>query len=158
MSIIMDIISVIGSGVSISGITLKDLIKKNPNEVENERYIKFLEPKKVLTTPLDEEIIYAVIKSLEEIKKETENVRLKCNDESVSLVLLNLVLTMSEQLMSLHKISNSADANVKMYKKLQKIRIKFAQALAMLCSAYDIDITRSELSKFILDVGYKPRN
>ncbi|EAN2044041.1 hypothetical protein D9N54_25165 [Salmonella enterica] len=157
MSIIMDIISVIGSGVSISGITLKDLIKKNPNKVEIERYIKFLEPKKVLTTPLDEEIIYAVIKSLEEIKKETENVRLKCNDESVSLVLLNLVLTMSEELMSLHKISNSADANVKMYKNLQKIRIKFAQALAMLCSAYDIDITRSELSKFILDVGYKPR-
>lgn len=28
MSIIMDIISVVGSGVSISGITLKDLIKK----------------------------------------------------------------------------------------------------------------------------------
>ncbi|EJI8477109.1 hypothetical protein NES35_004660, partial [Salmonella enterica] len=127
-------------------------------KVEIERYIKFLEPKKVLTAPLDEEIIYAVIKSLEEIKKETENVRLKCNDESVSLVLLNLVLTMSEELMSLHKISNSADANVKMYKNLQKIRIKFAQALAMLCSAYDIDITRSELSKFILDVGYKPRS
>lgn len=157
MSIIMDIISVIGSGVSISGITLKDLIKKNPNKVEIERYIKFLEPKRVLTAPLDEEIIYAVINSLQEIKKETESVRLKCNDESVSLVLLNLVLTISEELMSLHKISNSADANVKMYKNLQKIRIKFAQALAMLCSAYDIDITRSELSKFILDVGYKPR-
>ena len=75
MSIIMDIISVIGSGVSISGITLKDLIKKNPNKVEIERYIKFLEPKKVLTAPLDEEIIYAVIKSLEEIKKETENLK-----------------------------------------------------------------------------------
>ena len=54
MSIIMDIISVIGSGVSISGITLKDLVKKNPNKVEIERYIKFLEPKKVLTAPLDE--------------------------------------------------------------------------------------------------------
>lgn len=114
MSIIMDIISVVGSGVSISGITLKDLIKKNPNKIEIERYIKFLEPKKVLTSPFDDEILPAVIKSLEEIKKETEGFRLKCNDDSVSLVLLHLILIMSEELMNLYKLSSLSDGNVKM--------------------------------------------
>ncbi|RVT48770.1 hypothetical protein EMM73_02135 [Rheinheimera sediminis] len=158
MSFIVDVISVVGSSASISGVTLKDLLKGNPNKKEIESYIKYLEPKQVLTAPFHQEVLPAVIKSLEEIKVKTETLRINCNDEYISIVVLHLVLLLSEELMNLHKLQGStASDNKAMFKHLQRVRVKFAKAIGLLCTAYEIDISGSPLANFVIDLGYKPR-
>jgi hypothetical protein len=158
MSLIVDMISVVGSSVSISGVTLKDLLKGNTDKKQIEAYVKYLEPKQVLTAPFHQEILPAVIKSLEDIKKETESLRSTCNDDYISIVVLHLILLLSEELMNLHKLQGASAANSKaMFKHLQRIRVKFAKAIGLLCTAYKIDISGSTLANFVIDLGYNPR-
>ncbi|MGI2146972.1 hypothetical protein [Shewanella frigidimarina] len=158
MSLIIDVISVVGSSVSISGVTLKDLLKGNPDKKQIAAYIKYLEPKQVLTAPFHQEVLPAVINSLDEIKKETENLRNTCNDDYISIVVLHLILLLSEELMNLHKLQGASAADNKaMFKHLHRVRVKFAKAIGLLCTAYKIDISGSPLANFVIDLGYKPR-
>ncbi len=145
---------------SISGVTLKDLVSKvsKSDKKELEDYIEYLEMKKVLVAPFDQEVAQAVITSLEDIKKETEALRQRCDSDFVQHVLLDLVFILSKELMKLHKSKNSSD-QVQFFKCLQSVRTKFAKALALLCASYDIDASHkhSDLAKFILEHSYNPR-
>ncbi|KAA8596905.1 hypothetical protein F0Z19_4484 [Vibrio cyclitrophicus] len=145
---------------SISGVTLKDLLSNvtSSDKKELENYIGFLESKRVLVAPFDQEVTQAVIASLEDIKKETELVRLRCDSDCTQHILLDLVFILSKELMKLHKHQNSSN-EVIFYKCLQSVRVRFAKALALLCASYNIDASKkhSDLAKFILEQSYSPR-
>ena len=153
---IKDIISVIGSLASISGVSLKDIKQNNPNKNEIEKYIKYLEAKKVLTEPFENEVLCAVMRSFEEIKVNTEKLRVNISDNYLETILLNLILALSESLIVFHKLDLNPipKKKYKMYRELQKIRIKFANAIAILVSAYKIDLSNSRLSSFVLDLAF----
>ncbi|MBU3823449.1 MAG: hypothetical protein H9917_01315 [Candidatus Oceanisphaera merdipullorum] len=157
---IAEIISSIAIAVTISGVTLKDLISKSKaNKADIKAYIKFLEVKQVLNAPFEQEVLPAVIKSIEEIKQETEKLRVNINDDHASLILLHLVLKMSEELMVLHNLDyNDPKHNIKMYKSIQEVRSKFSKALVLLSAAFDIDLTKSNLLPIVLDMNFKPRS
>lgn len=79
MPLFIDIVSLVGSAASIAGVSLRDFLKK-PNLPSNDRQqiellILFLEGREVLFAGMDDETQKAVIRSLEEIKKEAEAVR-----------------------------------------------------------------------------------
>ncbi|MFW1406181.1 hypothetical protein ACEV85_23270, partial [Vibrio parahaemolyticus] len=145
---------------SISGVTLKDLVSKvsNSDKKELENFIAYLEAKRVLVAPFDQEVALAVVTSLEDIKKETEAVRQRCSSDFVQHVLLDLVFILSKALVKLHKQKNSSD-QVMFFKCLQSVRVKYAKALALLCASYDIDASQkhSDLAKFILEHSYSTR-
>lgn len=164
MSLFVDVISVAGVAITLSGVTIKDLVKssvKAQDKQEIGSFITFLEGRKILLAPMDDENIHAVIHSLEEIKIKTEELRSKCNDESIRTVLLRLVLTLSEELHKLHTLDYSTSkGKYNMYRSLQKIRLEFSKALAMFCAAFKIDPSQSHqrLSEFILNFAIRPRN
>lgn len=157
---IVEIIAGIATAVTISGVTLKDLVSKskaNKNDIED--YIKFLEGKQVLVAPFNQEVLPAVVKSIEMIKQETEKVRVQLKDEYTSLILLHLVLKMSEELMLLHNLDQGDPKHpMKMYKSIQEVRSKFSKALVLFSAAFNIDLSGSPLSSIILDMNFKPKS
>ena len=162
MSVFVDIISLIGSAASISGVSLKDFVRKPslpiPDKDAIATFMKFLEGRKVLFVGMDDEDQTAVIRSLEEIKKEAEALRLRCTDEHVQTVLLNLLLTMSTQLQKLHGIdSSSTQGKYRMYLALQSVRFELARVLALLCTAFAIEPQDARMKEFVLNFAVRPR-
>lgn len=157
MSLFLDIISFFGSVASISGISAKELSQKKTDLVELINYIQYLEAKNVLLAMFDDEVKTAVIKSIEEIKRETENLRIRCKDESVKTILLRLILVMSEELHRLHSIDTSTKHGThKMFLSLTRFRKEMARTLGFFCRAFDIDPSNSRLKDFILNFSIKP--
>ena len=130
----LEIIGGLASVASISGITAKELIPfiSDPDKKLFEKYFSYLEGKKVLIAPFDSEVSHAVIKSLESIKEKTEQLRLDIKSKQAQHLLLDLIHTLSQNLMLLYKHQNSID-EVLFYKSLQKVRVKFARVLSLLC-------------------------
>lgn len=162
MALFLDIVSLIGSAASISGVSLKDLITKraslSKDRQQIELFMRFLEGREVLFAGMDDEVQAAVIRSLEEIKREAEGLRLRCNDEHVQTILLSLLLTMSKHLQKLHGITGvSARENYQMYLTLQSTRFELARALALLCAGLDIEPSNPRMRKFVLDFAVRPR-
>ena len=162
MSLFIDIISLVGSAASIAGVSVKDFLAKvttgSPDKTEIEKYIRFLEGREVLFVGMDDEVQSAVIRSLEEIKRETEQLRLRCSDEEVRTILLTLLLTMSKELQRLHGICTaSAQGPYKMYLTLQRVRFELARILSLLCAAFQIDPQNARMRQFILNFAVKPR-
>lgn len=95
---------------------------------------------------------------MEEIKQETETLRINCSSETTKLVLLKLIVVLSEELMFFHKQNSNPD-DFRFFKSLQRVRVKFAKTLALLCSAYKIDLSKnnSDLATFVLEHAYRPR-
>lgn len=162
MSTFVEIISLVGSAASIAGVSLKDFLRKpflpitDKDEIQN--FIRFLEGRNVLFAGIDDEVQTAVIRSLEEIKKEVEELRLRCTDEHVSTVLLNLLLTMSKHLQKLHGIDSSqAKGKYQMYLALQSTRFELARALSLLCTAFKIEPKKPRMQEFVLNFAVRPR-
>ncbi|MBY7903496.1 hypothetical protein [Vibrio fluvialis] len=156
----LEIIGGVGSGASISGFSLKDLIAyvNGPDKNELETYFTFLEGRHVLVAPFDQEVTQAVIKSLESIKDETERCRLRLKSEMARYFLLELITTLSKQLMILYKYQDSNN-DFLFYKTLQVVRVKFASVLCMLCAAHKVDLSmkQTKLAKMVLEHAYRPR-
>ncbi|EOG7787767.1 hypothetical protein ACSW0U_001069 [Vibrio fluvialis] len=156
----LDIIGGIGSTASISGFSLKDLLPfvNDPDKRELERYFSFLEQRKVLVTPFDQEVTQAVIKSLESIKDKTEQCRLNLKSEMARHFLLELVTTLSKELMVLYKFQGASNQFL-FYKTLQVVRVKFARILCMLCAAHKVDLSTKQtaLARLVLEHAYRPR-
>lgn len=156
----MSIVGHISSFASITGITCKDIkagiFREDKNKIE--QYIIYLSSKRALTEPFENEVTFAVISSLEDIKKETERLRSECSESSVRDVLVGLIFYLSKELNTLHKNSGK-DEEVNFYLCLQRIRRKFARALAMFCHCYSLDLSGKyhEMASFIMDHGYNPR-
>ncbi len=162
MSLFVDIISLVGSTASIAGVSLKDFLRKPslpiPDKDEIKSFMKFLEGRKVLFAGMDDEDQTAVIRSLEEIKKEAEARRLRCADEHLQTVLLNLLLTMSTQLQKLHGIdSSSPQGKYRMYLALQSVRFELARVLSLLCAAFMIEPQNARMKEFVLNFAVRPR-
>lgn len=162
MTLFVDIVSVIGSLASISGVSLKDLLKtfkpSAPDGKEIANYIRFLEGRNVLFAPIDDEFHTAVIRSLEEIKRETEALRSKCEDTNVHTVLLDLLLKMSKHLKALHEIDSSTpQGKYTMYSALQSVRLDIARALALFCTAYKIVPRDQRMQEFVLNFALRTK-
>lgn len=162
MSFFIDLISLIGSAASITGVSIKDFLAKppaaGPDRTEIEKYIRFLEGREVLFAGMHEEVQTAVIRSLEQIKQKTEELRVNCTDEQVLTILLTLLLTMSRELQRLHGTdSASAQGKYSMYLALQGMRFEIARVLAVLCAAFKIDPLNPRMREFILNFAVRPR-
>ncbi|AXS81871.1 hypothetical protein [Marinobacter sp. Arc7-DN-1] len=156
---IAEIVTGLAAAASISGVTLKMLLSRSrASRVEVEKYIKFLAGKKVLTAPFEQEVLPAVIKSLENIKHETEAARLRIGDDLVDIVFLNLVLKLSEELMLLYEIDDSdPKRNMKLFRSIQEIRARFARAIALLSTAFKIDLAGSRLVPLVTDMNFRAK-
>jgi hypothetical protein len=156
----LEIIGGIGSAASISGFSLKDLVPfvNDPDKRELERYFSFLEQRMVLVAPFDQEVTQAVIKSLESIKDETEQCRLNLKSEMARHFLLELVTTLSKELMVLYKYQGNSN-DFLFYKTLQVVRVKFARVLCLLCAAHKVDLSvkQTALARMVLEHAYRPR-
>jgi hypothetical protein len=156
----LEIIGGISSVASISGFSLEDLLPlvTDPDKKELEKYFSFLENRQVLVAPFDQEVTSAVIRSLESIKDETEKCRINLKSEMARHFLLELITTLSKELMLLHKFQNSSN-DFLFYKTLQVVRIKFARVLCMLCAAHKVDLSikQTALAQMVLEHAYRPR-
>jgi hypothetical protein len=156
----IEIIGAIAAGSSALGVTVKDLIEHLSDTDKNliTDYFAFLEGRMVLVAPFNNEVTIAVIKSLEEIKAETDKVRLNLKSEFAQHVFLTLIVTLSKQLMELHRYNGKSN-DVLFYKTLQIVRSKFARGLALLCNAYKIDLSakQTELAQMVLNHAYQPK-
>lgn len=162
MSFFIDMVSLIGTAASIAGVSVKDFLARPPaanaDRTEIEKYIRFLEGREVLFAGIDDEVQTAVIRSLEQIKQKTEDLRVACADERVLTMLLALLLTMSKELQRLHGIDTStAPGKYSMYLALQGVRFEIARVLAVLCAAFKIDPQNPRMRKFILNFAVRPR-
>ncbi|KGG89845.1 MULTISPECIES: hypothetical protein [Comamonas] len=161
MGLFIDIVSLIGSTASIAGVSLRDFRKKQPppgDQKQVELFLRFLESREVLFAGMDDEVQAAVIRSLEEIKREAEAMRQRCQDEHVQTLLLNLLLTMSKQLQKQHGIdASTAQGQYSMYLALQSVRFELARVLAMLCGAFAIEPSNPRMKKFVLNFAVRPR-
>lgn len=156
----LEIIGGLASVASISGITAKELIPfiSDLDKKLFEKYFSYLEGKKVLTAPFDSEVSQAVIKSLESIKDKTEQLRLDIKSKQAQHLILDLIHTLSQNLMLLYKHQNSTD-EVLFYKSLQKVRVKFARVLSLLCFTYEVDLSnqQTDLARLVLEHAYRVR-
>lgn len=156
----LEIIGGIGSLASITGVTAKDLIRfiSDTDKKQFENYFLYLENKRVLVAPFDSEVPQAVIKSLESIKDETEQLRLNIKSKQAQHLILDLIYTLSQNLMLLYKHQDSKDG-VFFYKALQKTRVRFAKVLSLLCFTYRIDLSNQQtyLARLVLEHAYQVR-
>ncbi|HDZ8844649.1 hypothetical protein [Aeromonas dhakensis] len=156
----MEIVSAISGTLSIAGVSVKDLIKHVTNSDKQllEKYFEYLENRLVLVAPFDKEVSQAVIKSLESIKDETENLRGNINSDFSKHILLDLIHKLSTELMALYKYQGDRN-EVLFYKVLQSVRGKFARSLSLLCASYTIDLSlrQTALSNLVLQYAYKGR-
>lgn len=126
----------------------------NPERSEVERYIQFLEVRKVVYAQVDQELKAAVISSLEDIKDETERLRTGIKDRNVRKSMARLIEVISDELRDLwaydtyHRIGQ-----MKMFMSLQRFRTELARTLGMLCHAYEISPASTELQAFIVNMA-----
>lgn len=156
----LEIVGGLSNALSIAGFSIKDLISSisDPDKSELEKYFSFLEGRQVLVAPFDREVTCAVLTSLESIKDETERCRLALKSDMARHFLLELVTTLSRELMYLHKYQDSNNP-ILFYKTLQIVRTNFARVLCVLCAANQIDLSvkQTALARMVLEHAYRPK-
>ena len=162
MSMFLDIVTLVASAASLSGVSLRDLVPKGAtlsgDRQEIQNFMLFLEGRNVLFAGMEDEVRDAVITSLEEIKREAESLRIRCSDEHVQTLLLSLLLVMSKNLQKLHGTAGVAPREIyQMYLTLQSTRFELARTLALLCAGLNIEPRSERMKKFVLDFASRPR-
>jgi hypothetical protein len=148
----LSLLSLVGDIVSIGDAARR--LFQNPERIEVERYIRFLEPRKVLYAQIDQEIKGAVISSLEQIKHETEQLRVKIDDPATRKSISHLIHVISDELGNLWAYDTMhRNGQVKMFMSLQKFRTELARTLGILCHLYGISPTSTELQSFIVNMA-----
>lgn len=155
----LDLISLVGSMVSIAGVSVRDIFNKSDKDGVK-TYITYLERKRALYAEIDQENRDAVIKSIEEIKQETERLRAGSKDRALHKLLGNLVQVMAKVLDDLWSYDQSTrQGQMKMFLSLQKIRTEMARTLSILCEAYGIRPSSTELHALIVNMAtVRPHN
>ena len=164
MGLTLTILTGAAAVMSIAGVSIRDFFR-NTNKSQDKQavasYITYLGGKQVLFAPLDDEVQPAVIKSLEKIKDQTEQVRATIVDQAIQTVLLQVTLTLSKELQNLYRLDVTTDkGKYRMYLSLQRVRLDISKALAMLCVAFGIDpsLNNERFAEFILNFSIRPRN
>jgi hypothetical protein len=148
----LSLLSLVGDIVSI-GDAAKRLFQ-NPERVEVEKYIRFLELRKVLYAQFDQEIKVAVITSLEQIKHETEQLRVKIDDPTTRKSMSHMIHVISDELSNLWAYDTThRNGQIKMFMSLQRFRTELARTLGMLCHVYGISPTSTDLQSFIVNMA-----
>lgn len=148
----LGLLSLVGDIVSI-GDAAKRLFQ-NPERDEVEKYIRFLEPRKVIYAQIDQEIKGAVIASLEEIKNETEQLRVKIDDSTTRKSMSHLINVISDELSDLWAYDTiHRNGQIKMFMSLQRFRTELARTLGFLCHVYGISPASTELQRFIVNMA-----
>ncbi len=146
------LLALVGDIVTVGG-TFKKLLK-NPEKSYVEKYITLLETRRVLYAQFDEEIKGAVIKSIDNIKQETEILRSNITDTEIRKVLANLIKVMATEVDNLWAYDTlDRRGQYKMFMSIQRFRTVMAKALAILCRTYGIDPKSTELQSFIVNMA-----
>jgi len=146
------LLSLVGDIVTVGGALNKLL--NNPEKNDVEKFITFLELKRVLYAQFDQEIKNSVIKSIEEIKHETEILRVNVTDSRVKKSLGKLIKVMSNELDNLRAYDTlHRQGQIKMFMSIQRFRTEVAKNLAILCHAYGVDPKSTELQQFIVNMA-----
>lgn len=148
----LSLLSLTGDIVSIGDAARR--LFQNRERVDVERYLRFLEPKQVLYAQIDQEVKDAVISSIEQIKQETELLRIKIDDPSTRKVMTRLIHLISEELGNLWAYDTThRNGQMKMFMSLQRIRTELARTLGKLCHVYGISPASTELQRFIVNMA-----
>lgn len=148
----LSLLSLTGDIVSIGDAARR--LFHNQERVEVERYLRFLEPRKVLYAQIDQEIKGAVISSIEQIKHETEQLRMNIDDASTRKAMTHLIHVMSDELGNLLAYDTMhRNGQMKMFMSLQRFRTEIARTLGMLCHVYGISPSSTELQGFIVNMA-----
>ncbi|BFM12677.1 hypothetical protein R50072_28300 [Simiduia litorea] len=146
------LLALVGDIVAVGG-AFKSLAK-NPEKANVEQFITFLETRRVLFAQFDQEIKHAVIKSIEEIKLRTEDIRSTTSDTEVRKILARLIKVMAAELDNLWAYDTlDRRGQQKMFMSIQRFRTELAKTLAILCHTYGIDPASSELQQFIINMA-----
>ena len=155
------LLALVGDIVAVGG-AINKLNKKanNPERDEVEKYIVFLEPRRVLYAQFDQELKHPVIQSISEIKQETESLRTKVSDNEVRKFLGKLIKVMQSELDNLWAYeATHREGQKKMFMAIQRFRTEMALNLAKLCYVYDLDPKSTELQLFIVNMAtVRPTN
>jgi hypothetical protein len=146
------LLALVGDIVTVGG-AFKRLMN-NPEKVDVEQYITFLENRRVIYAQFDQEIKQAVIKSIEEIKLRTENLRATNSDAEIRKSLAHLIKVMANELDNLWAYDTvDRRGQKKMFMSIQRFRTELAKTLAILCREYGVDPASSELQQFIVNMA-----
>jgi hypothetical protein len=148
----VSLLALVGDIVAVGG-AVRQLVA-SPEKREVEQYITFLETRRVLYAQFDQEIKHAVIKSIEEIKSQTETLRSKTSDIEIRKTLGRLIKVMATELDNLWAYDTlDRRGQQKMFMSIQRFRTELAKNLAILCRVYGIDPASSELQQFIVNMA-----
>lgn len=146
------LLALVGDIVTVGGAFKR--LATNPEKSDVTQYIIFLETRRVLYAQFDQEIKHAVIKSIEEIKLKTENLRSSTGDTEIRKVLARLIKVIATELDNLWAYDTiDRRGQKKMFMSIQRFRTELAKTLAILCREYGIDPASSELQQFIVNMA-----
>lgn len=151
LSLVGDILTVGGALVGLS---------KSPERDVVEKYITFLETRRVLYAEFDQELRDPVIRSIEDIKGKTEQLRTEVSNAEMRRHLSKLIKVMQQELSNLWAYETThREGQKKMFMAIQRFRTEMAKCLAILCYGYSIDPSSTELQRFIVNMAtVRPSN
>jgi len=152
------LLALVGDILTVGGAFKK--LFNNPERHEVEQYILFLEQRRVLYAQFDQELKQPVIKSISEIKIETERLRTKVKDTEIRKSLAKLIKVMQNELDNLWAYeATHREGQKKMFMSIQRFRTEMAKNLAILCYSYGIDPQSTELQQLIVNMAtVRPTN
>ncbi|MCU7877263.1 MAG: hypothetical protein KZQ84_10770 [Candidatus Thiodiazotropha sp. (ex Lucinoma borealis)] len=155
---ITTLLSLVGDILTVGGAFKK--LFNNPERQEIEKYILFLEQRRVLFAQFDQELKQPVIQSISEIKQETEKLRTNVTDNEIRKLLAKLIRVMQNELDNLWAYeSTHREGQKKMFMSIQRFRTEMAKSLAILCYSYGIDPRSTELQELIVNMAtVRPTN
>ena len=162
MTSFVDMVTIASGGVTICGLPITYFIaKRNALIAEKqhvENFIDSMSKKDVLRANIDDEVLAAVIKSLENIIQETDTLSTQTSDNSIKDIAYNLRLTINTEVRKIYGLDEKlVKDRYEIYKSLQKVRLNCAKTLAFLCASFEIEIKDPDFKNFVLNYAIRPR-
>jgi hypothetical protein len=155
----LEIVGLISGFASISGVTVKNLIK-TPHKSDVAGFIADLETRAVLWAEIDLEVKQGVIASMEQILHNSRSLHSKCaNDASLKKVISNIIKVTKAEISNIRSFDDATtEGRYKIFMSLQKFRTEMAKTLSMLCGALNIEPNKTELKSLITNMAtVRPR-
>lgn len=162
MATFVDMVTIASAGIVICELSARYFIsKKNALMAEKsyvESFVAAMSKKDVLKAPIDDEVLTAVIKSLENIVQETDILSTQTSNQDIKDVAYNLRTIINTEIRKIYKLDEKkAKDQFELYRSLQKVRLNCAKTLALLCTIFEIDPQDPIFQNFVLNYVIKPR-
>lgn len=162
MSSFVDLVTIASAGIMICELSSRYFIqKKNAFLAEKknvENFVDSMSKKDVLKAPIDDEVLAAVIKSLENIVQETDILSTQTTNQDIKDIADKLRITIKTEIRKIYKLDEKEPKDkFKLYKSLQKVRLNCAQTLAFLCASFEIEPQDPIFKNFVLNYVIQAR-